>query len=134
MLTLRGVGDTEPWFRANAVLGVAITPDGRFALGGRIDGVARVWSVLSGEEICRFEGHAGWWGFRGITDVAWLPDGERALSCCEDGTLCLWHARTGKELKRWDHRRGIRRLALSGDGKVAVTGAWEGSLRVWYLD
>jgi WD40 repeat protein len=120
--------------RRNAVRAVAVSPDGHLALSGGNDGTARVWSVLTGAETARFEGHAGWWGFRGITGVAWLPDGERALSCCEDGTLCLWDARTGKELNRWDHRRGIRCLALSADGKVAITGAWEGSLRVWYLE
>jgi WD40 repeat protein len=128
-----GAGPTV-WFRVNDVRSLALTPDGLFALGGFTDGLARVWSVRSGEEVCRFAGHEGWWGFRAVTGVAWLPGGERALSACEDGTLCLWDARTGKELQRWDHRRGIRCLALSADGKVAITGAWEGSLRVWYLD
>jgi WD40 repeat protein len=121
-------------FRRNAVRAVAVSPNGQLALSGSNDGTARVWSVRSGEEICRFEGHADWWGFRAVTGVAWLPDGERALSSCEGGFLCLWDARTGAELKRWDHRRGIRCLALSPDGKVAVTGAWEGTVRVWYLD
>jgi WD40 repeat protein len=122
------------WFRLDEVTAVALTPDGLFALTGTNDGAARAWSVRSGEEVCRFTGHAGWWGFRAVTGVAFLPGGERALSSCEDGTLCLWDARTGQELKRWDHKRGIRRLALSPDGRLAVTGAWEGSLRVWYLD
>jgi WD40 repeat protein len=120
-------------WRRNAVRSLAVSPNGQLAISGSNEGTARVWSVRTGEEICRFEGHAGWWGFRAVTGVARLPDGERALSACEDGSLCLWDARTGKELKRWDHGKGVRCLALSADGKVAVTGAWEGSLRVWHL-
>src|SRR5262249_50742704 len=84
-----------PLLRRNAVRAVALSHDGHLALSGSNDGTARVWAVRSGEEVCRFEGHAGWWGIRGITGVAFLPDGERALSCCEDGTLCLWEARSG---------------------------------------
>jgi WD40 repeat protein len=124
----------SPWWpRPAAVRSVALTADGQFAVTGCNGGTARVWSVRTGNEVCQFDGHAGWWGFRGITGVAFLPGGETALSACEDGTLCLWDARTGQELRRWDHGKGIRCLALSADGKIAVTGAWEGSIRVWYL-
>lgn len=122
------------WLRVNLVRAVAVSPDGEFALTASNDGLARVWSVRSGECIARFSGHAGWWGFHGVTGAAWLPGAEHALSTGEDGTLRLWDARSGQELRRWDHRRGIRCLALSPDGKLAVTGAWDGTLRVWYLD
>src|SRR5262249_10466045 len=112
---------------------VAISADGEFALTASNDGLARVWSVRSGECMARFAGHTGWWGFHAVTGVAWLPGGEQVGSSGEEGVLRLGDARTGQELQCWDHRRGIRCLALRGDGKVVVTGAWEGSLRVWYL-
>jgi WD40 repeat protein len=124
----------QRWFGLSGILSAAITPDGQFALTGCHAGTARVWNVRTGEEICRFEGHAGWWGYRGITGVAFLPGGSLALSACEDGTLCLWDAHTGQEVARWDHGKGVRCLALSADGKLAVSGAWEGSIRVWYLE
>jgi WD40 repeat protein len=128
-----GHQESAGWLQSSALRCVAVTPDGKLAVTGCNAGTARVWNVRTGAEICRFEGHAGWWGYRGITGVAFLPGGERALSACQDGTLCLWDARTGKELKRWDHGKGVRCLALSADGKLAVTGAWEGSVRIWGL-
>ncbi len=120
------------WVRFRVIRALAVAPDGQTALSGSNDGTARVWAIRSGEQLACFTGHAGWWGFHGVTGVAFLPGGQ-ALSAGEDGTLRLWDVGSGKELVRWDHGRGIRCLAVRADGKLALTGAWDGSVRIWHI-
>jgi len=131
-LRFAGHAAGRTWLRNSSVRAAAVSIDRERAITGGNDGTARVWAVRSGEELACFKGHAGWWGWHGVTGVAWLPGGL-ALSSGEDGTLRLWHPGTGEELNRWVHGRGIRCLAVSADGKVAITGAWDGSVRVWHI-
>ncbi|MBY0232713.1 MAG: WD40 repeat domain-containing protein [Gemmataceae bacterium] len=120
------------WFRGNAIRAVAFSPDGDWAITASNDGTARVWAVRSGHERCRFDGHNGWWGWHGVTGAAWLSDSE-ALTSGEDGTLRRWDTESGQELARFVHGRSIRCLAVSADGKTALTGASDGSIRVWHF-
>jgi WD40 repeat protein len=114
--------------RVGSVGAVAVSPSGHHVLSGGLDGYARVWALRSGAEVTRFGGHFGWWGWHGVTGVGWLSDDE-AVSAGEDGTLRRWDAQTGREIACFRHGRAIRRLALVG--RTAVTGASDGSIRLW---
>jgi WD40 repeat protein len=118
------------FFRRGAVVGVAFSPDGLRALSGSWDKTARVWNLLTGQELARFDGHRHWWGWRGVVGVAWLGD-DRAVSASEDGKLCVWDARTGEELARHHHGAGVTCLAATPDGRLALTGGRDGVVRVW---
>src|SRR5262249_20114110 len=84
-----GPGSGLASFRRGAVVAVAFSPEGVRCLSGSWDQMARVWNVLTGEELCCFRGHTGFWGWRGVVGVAWL-DGERVVSASEDGSLRVW--------------------------------------------
>jgi WD40 repeat protein len=123
-------------------LAVAFSPDGKRAVSGGADHTARVWDLDSGEELCCFQGHPG-----AVAAAAFLPDGRRVLSGhvhqARDGRdlpapeydLRLWDADTGKELRRYPgHREGVASLALSADGRRAVTAGHDGTVRLWVVE
>ena len=56
-----------------------------------LDKTARIWDVITGEEVVRtLEGH----GDR-VLCVAWSPDGRRVATGSWDGTARIWDATTG---------------------------------------
>jgi WD40 repeat protein len=120
-----------PMFRVAAVVSAAFSPDGMRLLTGSWDQTARVWN-LAGDELARFDGHRGWWGWRGVVGVAWL-DGRRAVSASENGLVCVWDTQTGEELARHHHGAGVTSLAATPDGRLALTGGRDGVVRVWEL-
>lgn len=64
---------------------LAFSPDGRWLLTGGADRSVRVWEVVSGREVRRFDGHLDW-----VEQVAFTPDGTAALSVGDDGAAYLW--------------------------------------------
>jgi eukaryotic-like serine/threonine-protein kinase len=92
--------------------------------------------------------------FKGLTDIPWaagfcsdgrvisggggvVRDGQFAPG--SDFTLRVWDAKSGRELKRLDgHREALLCLAVSPDGKTAISGGNESdkegfTIRVWDL-
>ena len=51
----------------------------------------------------------------------------------ENGLLCVWDAATGHELERRRHGAGVTCLAMTPDGRLALTGGRDGVVRVWDL-
>jgi WD40 repeat protein len=52
----------------------------------------------------------------------------------EDGLIHLRDLTTGKELARWKaHDSAVTALTFSPDGKLLVSGADDGAVRVWDL-
>jgi WD40 repeat protein len=76
--------------------------------------------------------------------VAFSADGKWILSGCgnqevselqqgnPDWTVRLWDVKSGKELRRFEGHKGlVFRVALSPDGRRAVSGSFDGTVRVW---
>ncbi len=70
---------------ANAVLGVALSPDGMRALSVSFDSTVRLWDVETGAEMASHRSHGS-----AVTAVAFTPDGRRGLSGGWDKNLRLW--------------------------------------------
>jgi WD40 repeat protein len=67
--------------------GLAFTPDGRRVAASSGTPVIHLWDVLTGEEVGRFEGHAGFVACLGFT-----PDRRRLISGSSDTTALVWDA------------------------------------------
>jgi WD40 repeat protein len=111
------------------VIGVALSPDGRTALSTDEDGLVIWWNLDTGEPLQRLRGHTG---------VAWdveFVDDTLAVSSSKDGTLRLWDLTTAWQLDHWggadfQHGAAVTALAISPDGRLALSGAGGGMLAV----
>ena len=116
----------------NRGMGLAISPDGRFALSGgnAPDHDLILWDYDLGQPLRRLTGHEG-----SIFDIAFMPDSKRALSAAQDGVLILWDLATGNAIRRLaGHQGSVNSVAVSRDGRYAISGAVGGSVILWDVE
>ncbi|MGO8952670.1 MAG: WD40 repeat domain-containing protein [Rhodomicrobium sp.] len=101
----------------------------RYALSGGSDKTLRFWDLSSGREVRTLRGHTN-----RVTSVALTSDGRFALSgsCAltdpkmniKCGLMKLWDVSTGQELNEFTGHTGwVRSVAVSADGRVALSGS-----------
>jgi RNA polymerase sigma factor (sigma-70 family) len=137
----------------DAIPGAVLSPNGQLILSaGRSESSPRLWDVKTGKELRQFHGHTGW-----VWSVASTPDGKRAISAGVDG-MRLWNVQTGKELRRFGfpavdgnrgmplvearipeakfggHTRQIYRVVISADGRRALSGSQDRTVRLWDVE
>jgi WD40 repeat protein len=121
----------------------AVAPDRRCAVG-RQEKTLHVWDLATGG--CRvFEGHPS-----NITAVAMTPDGRGVVSgsgwrssvdrnsplrtVLKHADLRVWDLATGHSRVLQDFRDDITAVAVTPDGRRAVSGGHDKTLRVWHLE
>ena len=108
--------------------------DGTQIVSGSVDLTVRIWDVQTGREVRRVEGHD-----RVINQVAFVPDSKAIITASSDGTLRLWDTDTGIEVYRYTVQNNfgravaMRAVAISGDGRKAVTGMEDATVRQWEI-
>jgi WD40 repeat protein len=111
------------------VTGVAVTPDGRFAVSASDDKTLKVWDLGTGQAVRTLEGHAD-----RVTGVAVTSDGRFAVSASEDETLKVWDLATGQAVRSLEgHTWNVTGVAVTLDGRFAVSASLDETLRVWDL-
>jgi guanine nucleotide-binding protein subunit beta-2-like 1 protein len=87
--------------------------------------------VLRGE----LQGHGGW-----VTSIATTPEApDMVLSASRDCSIIMWQLL--REEERWGvaqkrltgHSHFVQDIAISSDGQFALSGSWDGTLRLWDL-
>ena len=111
--------------------GMDLSPDGRMVVAAGDSLEFSVWDIATGQEIQRFT--------NGHTDfpqaVAFLPDGQSVLSGGLDDTMLLWNITAGTIIRRFENPTGdVNGIAVSPDGRLAVTGTEGGEAIVWDLE
>lgn len=112
------------------VLAAAFSPDGKQALTGGQDGVARLWDLREGRTVRTLGGHRG-----GVYAVAFSADGKRAMTGAFDETAREWDLESGRTIHTLaGHGHLVSCVAFAPDGRRAVTGSWDQRLILWDLE
>jgi WD40 repeat protein len=120
----------------SSVICTAVTPDCKVAVSGGGDGYIRIWDIEKLSLISEFQGHPGKWN-SDITDIDITPDGRYVISCGRDEKVKVWDLIDNHEKASFE---GISNntikpacVAISADGKRAVTGYGEGVI-IWDIE
>jgi WD40 repeat protein/serine/threonine protein kinase len=105
----------------------AISKDGKMFLAGDSDGVVKIWSLESGENLLTLPTESGW-----IYDVSFSPDGNLLAAAFRSGVVKLWDAENGIELVTLTgHSNEVLSLAFDSTGSYLATGGWDWKIKVW---
>jgi WD40 repeat protein len=118
---------------SDGLQGVAFSPDGKRIASWGFDKTVRLWDVKEQKEIRCLEGHSEM-----VRAAAFSRDGNRLLSGSYapdgKGSLNLWEVTTGKLLLTiGDIPGGVHGLAISADGRQALSGGPTGLVQLWDL-
>ena len=124
------------------VFAVALSSEGRLIAAAGPDGRVFLWRTDTGEAYGAPLAHP-----TGVHGLAFLPNTHTLLTGCADGAARLWDCDRGALLgdpmshyrsadrpaREWPFRDGVSSVAVSQDGKSAVTGGCDGTIRLWSL-
>jgi len=112
----------------DAILSVAVSPDGRYIAAGSNSGQVRAW---------REEGRVAHLSMRGHSDrvgaIAFGLDGQTLATASWDGTVRIWDLASGATI--WmlgDHSVPITSIAMSPSGKL-LSSSHDGAMHLWDL-
>lgn len=124
------------------VYDLALSADGQRLLSASHDRTVRLWNVAEGTCITTLRGHSD-----AVVGVAFTPGERTAVSASRDGTVRVWQldgtalsartqapegpAKEGQAHQAQAHEGWIQAVAMSRDGRVAITAGQDHRLRVW---
>jgi len=121
-----------------AVNAVGFSADGRHAYSGSRDANLRTWDCATGQELVSFDIPPEFTqvllkgGSRG-QEWAFLPDRRHVLTGGNGDWPRVWDLQTGQQVCSFGKTKQMstHRLALSADGKRALTADFDGRLHIW---
>jgi WD40 repeat protein len=109
------------------VAGIAVSPDGQFAISASNNKTLIVWDLQTGCIVQTLIGHTD-----KVTAVVITPDGELAISSSVDQKLIVWDFRAG-EIIQTQESDSIRTLAITPDGQHLISGSEVSTMKVWWI-
>jgi len=112
---------------SDEVESAAFSNNSGFVVTGSTDNTARVWDIVSGEQLMILSGHSS-----PINQIAISADDSRILTAAGD-EVRLWNIGGDSYQTIITTQAETQSMALSPDGRVAATGDVEGNASLWEL-
>lgn len=113
-----------------AVLSLAVSPDGKYLISGGFDRMIKIWSLPSGALIKRIKAHRG-----DVRALAVSPKQNLFASGGSDKTIKLWKISDGAPVGRLKGHKGmVNSLAFSPDGLDLISTGTDNKMIVWDAD
>jgi len=111
---------------------LAISPDGQQLVEVGSDTGVQLWRLAQDSAPRTLVDGDGTLGLSGPVAVAFAPDGRTLAVGDADSTLQLRRATDGQVLATLPgHAAAITQLAFTPNGRLLVSAAWDGTLRIW---
>eukprot|EP00761_Pharyngomonas_kirbyi_P001469 gb/GECH01001473.1/.p1 GENE.gb/GECH01001473.1/~~gb/GECH01001473.1/.p1 ORF type:complete len:444 (+),score=120.42 gb/GECH01001473.1/:1-1332(+) len=111
----------------DSVVDIAFNMDGKYVATASLDATVRVWNVADVSLTTVLEGPG-----EGVDWIQWHPKGNVLFAGCGDSSAWLWSIPKGTCISvLYGHAGPIMSGTFSSDGKFALTGAEDGTVRVW---
>jgi hypothetical protein len=110
-----------------AVLGVALSPDGKWLASCAGDKRVHLREVATGKELGPFPALKG-----DVLSIAFAPDGKTLVSGGADKTLRVWQLDPVKQIQQAEIKEGtVEAVAFSPDGTLIASGGSDRLIRLW---
>ena len=104
----------------------AFSPDSEELAAAAVGNLVNVYDIASGRVKTSLVGHSAL-----VKSVAYTPLGD-LVTTSGDRTARLWEGIGGREIRRFaGHRGDVGTAAVSADGSRLLTGAEDGTMRLW---
>ncbi|MGF1582350.1 MAG: WD40 repeat domain-containing protein [Gemmataceae bacterium] len=120
------VTDSRSLGHPDQVTSVVITPDGTRAVTGCNDKQVRLWNLSNGGLERAFGGHT-----LAIRAVGVSGNGQFVVGGGDDKSFSVWNLGNGQVIKKITVPNVIQAIALNRDGKLAVAGLADNSIKVF---
>ncbi|TWU07896.1 TIR domain-containing protein [Stieleria varia] len=111
------------------VLAVCVTPDGLRAISASADRTSKVWDLSRGCCVNTLANNG-----EAVTSLAINRNGRCLVTATTNGLLTTWDLDEWRKMRTIDDRSGVLSVCMTPDGRHAVTGGLDQSLRVWDLE
>jgi WD40 repeat protein len=118
-----------PLAHESKIVRMAISSDGKMILTATRTGKIRLFDATGNQPRYTVEQPGN------ITGLHFSPDDRLFVTCSQNGNLvCTWEVSTGKRLRTMTHPDRPTGGSVSPDGRLCLTGCYDGLARLWQLD
>ncbi len=111
-----------------AVRALAVSPDGKWAAVGEVDGAIKLWNLAERKVAHTLAGHSG-----AVTAIGFLPDSSKLISGGEDKTLRVWNVADGQAGAQVETPAPVTAAIVLGDAGQVASGHADHKVRLWTL-